>query len=371
MLTFIQYLIVLVGLAAAVVTLLSLTTSSRWPLRIWDFPRMQIAAVSAIAGVSYAIFFYPYTSFEWAFLAITFACTGWQVCRIYPFTRLARPQVERSRGTVSDDDRFRLFISNVQMENTQYHRLLQVIRESDPDLVLLVETDQNWERALESLKDNYSHGVRQVQDNYYGLMLFSRLPLVDPRIEFLIQDDIPSVHTGVELRSGKRIVLHGLHPRPPEPLGDQDSTPRDAELVVVGRMVGDEKDCPTIVAGDLNDVAWSQTSRLFLRLSGLLDPRIGRGFYNSFDVNNPLCRYPLDHVYHSNHFRLVDLRRLPPIGSDHFPMFIELAYEPDAPVTQSGNVEEPGDAGEADSKLEEQSRAALRGQDRPSRGDKG
>jgi endonuclease/exonuclease/phosphatase (EEP) superfamily protein YafD len=144
-----------------------------------------------------------------------------------------------------------------------------------------------------------------------------------------------------------------VHPRPPEPIHDQSSTPRDAELVVVGRRIEKEKEkLPTIVAGDLNDVAWSSTSELFVRISGLLDPRVGRGFFNSFNAKNPLFRYPLDHLFHSTHFKLVHLERLPPIGSDHFPILVELQYEPAAEIEQDEPEERPTDEARAREKVE-------------------
>jgi endonuclease/exonuclease/phosphatase (EEP) superfamily protein YafD len=196
-------------------------------------------------------------------------------------------------------------------------------------------------------------------------VLLSRLPLVDPKIRFLVQDDIPSIHTGVELRSGDRIFLHGLHPRPPEPIRDQDSTPRDAELVVVGKAIRENGPRPTIVAGDLNDVAWSETSELFLRLSGLLDPRMGRGFYNSYHADHWIMRYPLDHVFHSNHFRLIELQRLPHIGSDHFPMLVELNYEPEAEHAQEPTREKTGDETKANEVLVSEAETARTGDDQP------
>ncbi len=369
----ISWLLIAVGLSAALVTLLSLSRSPRWPVRLWDFPRLQIAAAAATSGVIYAAFFRSGHPAEWAFYAATALCTGWQIRQIFPYTPLARQQVQRSVAAVGERPRLRLLISNVLMENIEHARLLDVIREADPDIVLAVEIDAKWARALEPLAESYPHVVRQPQENYYGLMLFSRLPLAETRVEFLVQDDIPSVHTWVELPGGDRVFLHGLHPRPPEPIRDQDATPRDAELVLVGRAIGEEPRRPTIVAGDLNDVAWSRSSSLFLRLSGLLDPRVGRGFYNSFNANNPVFRYPLDHVFHSNQFRIVELRRLPKIGSDHFPMLIELSYEPEATVTQPKTEKEAGDEEEADEKLEEQAEAAATGDDRPGRGasDKG
>ena len=83
----------------------------------------------------------------------------------------------------------------------------------------------------------------------------------------------------------------------------------------MGKEIGEhERDVAVVVCGDLNDVAWSFTTQLFLRLS-LLDPRRGRGPYNSFNAQSRLFRFPLDHVFHSNEFKLIDLRVLPEVGS--------------------------------------------------------
>ena len=97
------------------------------------------------------------------------------------------------------------------------------------------------------------------------------------------------------------------------------------------------------MTGDLNDVAWSRTTRLFMKVSGLLDPRRGRGMYNTFHASYPFLRWPLDHVFHSKHFTLIDLHRLEFMGSDHFPIMVELALTP-----QEGNDQESLEIDEED-----------------------
>jgi hypothetical protein len=76
-------------------------------------------------------------------------------------------------------------------------------------------------------------------------------------------------------------------------------------------------------------------------------------------------RWPLDHLFHSNHFRLVELRRCGDIGSDHFPVLVELSYEPEALAEQSESQTAPGDQEEATERLETQADAARTGDDRP------
>lgn len=350
----------------AIGTLLSFSRHTHWIFRVWDFPRVQMAVLSALGAAGYARFFLRRKRSETALVAASGAVVAYQAYRIHTYTPVVRPTVKRARRA-DPDNRIRLLITNVLTDNREYHRLLEQIRLHDPDLILAVEVDDAWIEALDDLADDYPHSVRCPLDNFYGMVLYSRLELIEPRVEFLVQDDIPSIHTGVRLRSGEVIQLHGLHPRPPEPVRDEPSSPRDAELVLVGRDIGRDKGkIPTIVAGDLNDVAWSTTSELFVRLSGLLDPRVGRGFYNSFNANNPLFRYPLDHVFHSVHFKLVDLRRLPHIGSDHFPILIELQYEAkEAAREQEVSHRKSGDEEKADGKLAQQARDSSTGYDRP------
>jgi endonuclease/exonuclease/phosphatase (EEP) superfamily protein YafD len=156
----------------------------------------------------------------------------------------------------------------------------------------------------------------------------------------------------VRLRSDELITLHGLHPEPPAPNEAKTSEPRDAELVLVAREVA-EASGPVIVAGDLNDVAWSHTSRLFRRIGRLLDPRVGRGMFNSFHAEYRLLRWPLDHVFVSDNFLLRDMQRLPAFGSDHFPILIRLDYEPRAVETTEPAEPDADDHAEAERKLEQ------------------
>ncbi len=242
--------------------------------------------------------------------------------------------------------RIALLMSNVLQTNRRADLLLAAIRDADPDVVLCVETDDWWRERLDALAETHPHAVRRPLPNTYGMLLYSRLPLEEVQVEALVQPDIPSIQARVRLRDGARVWLNCVHPRPPAPGESDDSLPRDAELLLVGERVREAQE-PVIVCGDLNDVAWSRTTRLFQKVSRLVDPRKGRGLYSTFHARVPFFRWPLDHVFHSDSFRLVALRRLGYVGSDHFPVFVALSHEPAAAAEQEAPEETPEDLQEA------------------------
>jgi endonuclease/exonuclease/phosphatase (EEP) superfamily protein YafD len=344
--------IVILGMALAVATALPLWRRQSWWIRVFDFPRLQIAAgllvvLLAHVGVQGLAASVPAMAF-WALLVL---CLALQLWRILPFTRLARVQVLQStmaQPTAS----LRLLFANVLQPQRRSEKLLELIREADPDVLLALETDRWWQLQFAALDKRYPHRVLLPQDNTYGMLLYSRWPLQDVEVSHLVESDVPSIHCTLLLPRGLHVRLHCLHPRPPAPAEHPDSIPRDAELLMVGKAIkGDAR--PTVVMGDLNDVAWSHTSNLFRRISGLLDPRHGRGFFNTFHAKHWMLRFPLDHFFHTNDFKLVEFRRLPAFGSDHFPVFIHLSHEPQAQAAQPELQADGADQQEANTKINE------------------
>ncbi|BCT90266.1 MULTISPECIES: endonuclease/exonuclease/phosphatase family protein [Acinetobacter] len=302
----------------------SLIPRDEWWIRGADFPRLQILVLGFIAFVLFLLVDHPWTAFNQLLFVGLIAALAYQLKMVLPYTFVWKKQVKQVKQDQLDPDRqISLIVSNVLTTNTKYHLLIEQIQTHQPDLVLTLETDQAWQDALAVIEPDYPYRVPVPLDNLYGMHLYSKLELSETEVKFILSDEIPSIHTKVMLRSGQPVQLYCLHPKPPSPTEAKDSTLRDAELLIVGDQIKDlDESC--IVMGDLNDVAWSRTTRLFQRISGLLDPRVGRRYVNTFHADYPLLRWSLDHVFHSTDFALVHMERLKHVGSDHFPVYLVL-----------------------------------------------
>ncbi|WP_442892443.1 endonuclease/exonuclease/phosphatase family protein [Acinetobacter sp. USHLN143] len=302
----------------------SLIPRDEWWIRGADFPRLQILVLGFIAFVLFLVLEHPWNWLNQLLFVGLMAALAYQLKMVLPYTFVWKKQVKQVKQDQIDPQRqISLMVCNVLTTNSKYHLLIEQIQIHQPDLVLTLETDQNWQNALSVIEADYPYRVPVPLDNLYGMHLYSKLELSETEVKFILSDEIPSIHTTVILRSGQPVQLYCLHPKPPSPTEAKDSTLRDAELLIVGDQIKDlDESC--IVMGDLNDVAWSRTTRLFQRISGLLDPRVGRHYVNTFHADYPFFRWSLDHVFHSTDFALVHMERLPHVGSDHFPVFLVL-----------------------------------------------
>ncbi|OEY71423.1 endonuclease/exonuclease/phosphatase family protein [Salegentibacter salarius] len=315
------------GIIAVVMTLIPLIAADFWWIRIFDYLHIQLTLLTLTAIAAYFIRFDIKRTEDYIFMGVLLACFLFQVVKIYPYF----PHGNYEVGDVSEENfsnKFSLYAANVLQKNENPDLIIADIKKQNPDVLLFTETNTRWKNDLAEITASYPYKVEAPLDNTYGMLFYSRLPLKNPQVRYLVDDSIPSIHSVLELRSGKEIMFHAIHPTPPMPQHNPSSTDRDAEMMKVAFMARDSK-LPVLVAGDFNDVAWSATTALFQNVGGLLNTRIGRGFYNTFDAGSSIMRWSLDHVFVTEEFRVADFRLGSKIDSDHYPLYIELNLEPE------------------------------------------
>ena len=338
----------------AFVTIWGWLPLDNWWVRGVEFPRIQIMILGIIAWVGMLVFGAEWQLGQWLLFIVLSITLAFQLRMVLPYTKLWKKEVKNAKDKPEVEEcQLKIMVSNVLTPNDETQKLVDLVKDKQPDILITLETDKKWETALNQIEADYPYTVKVPLDNLYGMHLYSKLELIDPEVKYLMIDDIPSIHTQMRLQGGQIIWLYCLHPMPPSPTEADKSTTRDAELLMVGKHIK-ENNQTAILAGDLNDVAWSKTTRRFQRISGLLDPRIGRHFINTFHVKYPFLRWALDHIFHSACFTVVDIKRMLSIGSDHFPVMTTLQYEPEQASKQQSNAptEKAEDVKEAKNTIE-------------------
>lgn len=291
--------------------------SNRWFVRMADFPRLQMLVLT-LALVPLLALCLPRRPVAASILLLGIVSAGvGHALTLWPY----RPNGEDFVTSCPAQDRISVLIANVLMPNRDAAPLLDIVAGTKPDLFLAMETDEWWDRALAPLSEAMPYRIQETGADYYGIHLFSRLPLDEPEIRQFGGSGTPAVVTGLRLESGETVGFYGLHPRPPHP--SRSAVPRDAELYSAALdLKGAGR--PAIVAGDLNATPWETTTTRMRRIAGLIDPRRGYGYLPTYSAKSWWRAWPLDQIFHQAGFATLSLQRLPAFGSDHYPYLARL-----------------------------------------------
>jgi endonuclease/exonuclease/phosphatase (EEP) superfamily protein YafD len=208
---------------------------------------------------------------------------------------------------------------NVSYRQFSVRRLLEIIRESDPDVLVVQELTPYAAEVLADLDNAFAHRLKFPADGPYGIALWSRFELEGAQLFALGR--LPAIEARVHAPNGTFTVF-GVHlsaPTTPRRAGA-----RDEELRQLGAR-STAIDGPLIVAGDFNLTPYSPRFADWLDASGLTDTRRGRTLSVSWPTLLPIAGIPIDHVAVSSEFEILSHRRLPDFGSDHYGVLAELA----------------------------------------------
>lgn len=320
-----------------VVTVAPFSSIKHWSVRNLDFLRLQLFVLTA------AIFIigWIYTKAD---IRVIFAAYGLLILSMVIQLAVMFPYVvnlhyfDRQKSTGGANS-IRILSCNVYQFNDRHESFIRLVRKYDPDIILTMESNLHWEKALEVLETDYPNFRKAPRDNTYGMHIYTRLETERIDIHFLLTEERPTMEAHLRTRDRRPFVFWGVHPPPPSPTEKPDSRQKDAELMLIARKVRNTGK-PIIAVGDFNTVCWSRVSGLFARTSGLIDARKWRGIFSTFPAKYLLLRFPLDLLFYSKGLELQSLSILENIGSDHLPVLCELAIPADMdPGTGSDSIE--------------------------------
>ncbi len=217
----------------------------------------------------------------------------------------------------------RVMVSNVLTDNRNYDSFYSLVEAEQPDLLVVLETSDEWVRELSDLDQILPYSVIEPREDNFGIALYSKLPLDDVEIPSWSAQayEVPSITAQVDW-NGAPVEVIATHPLPPiNNTYYKERNKHIDELADYAQGLGRS----LIIAGDLNTTMWSPYYQSLVRRAKLKNTREGFGIQPTWPTDAPILQIPIDHILVSRDFTVLDNRRGRNVGSDHYPLITDVA----------------------------------------------
>jgi len=233
------------------------------------------------------------------------------------------PYVVAEAEAASETTRLSLTLAtiNLRARNEDGQRLLALVDAERPDVIVLQELTPRWADRIEPLMERYRHSLLVPRDGAFGIALLSIYPLARQQVFALSGLSYPTISATVQV-GATQLNLIGVHPI--SPTSSTSAGRRNDQLNTLA-IVAAQTDGALAVLGDFNATPWSPHLQKFLIETGLRNAAEGFGLDFTWPTFLPLLGIPIDHCLVSSELAVNGYHRGRSIGSDHYPVFIEVA----------------------------------------------
>lgn len=221
----------------------------------------------------------------------------------------------------------RVMSYNLFSQSESYSEVIEYIDAIDADLVFLYEASRPWEVAIESADLGYEVIRPRSDDLIFGTLVLVRGNDVEGISYGFTETQPRAVEVGFRPPDWP-VSARVLSTHPLAPTSEERAKLRDAQLGFATDWAAG-REGPFVVVGDFNATPWSWPFRRMVAETELRNSQIGFGLQSSFAAtSSPLLRVPIDHLLHSRSLVIRDRRLGPAMGSDHFPLVVDLHLSP-------------------------------------------
>jgi endonuclease/exonuclease/phosphatase (EEP) superfamily protein YafD len=233
--------------------------------------------------------------------------------------------IPRTTNGTNEVRSLRLLQINLNNLNTNHDAVVEYVRSSHPDILLITELTDAWKNALSNGLREYKHSVLVPRQDTYGIGIYSVVELMDADVKYYGSSGHPTVVCKI-FDLGKPITL--VHTHLQGPVKPTFFEWHKEQLLLMTEELQKLK-TPLVVAGDMNCTPWTYLSSDLLRKCNLEDSRRGFGLQLTWPAPNnwrkvPIVLLPIDHCFVSPEISIRKRIVGPFVGSDHYPVLVEL-----------------------------------------------
>lgn len=259
-----------------------------------------------------------------------------------PFRVVAQdtiPMFLRVNSPLPNDDQTVISILsyNILARGGTYTQTVNIIRDSGADIVALQEIGLPVANIIQTeLSEAYPHmAVNPNPIATAGQAVLSRYPITDDT--YWRNEELP-VYLGHQRTlidiDGTEIVIYNIHPVHPGMTGLNVAIRTDDIHLITDRAQVDMQTTPTIIVGDFN---MTPKTADYAHLTDLLtdshsEAGYGLGYTFPAEYYGIFSAFPLarlDYLFHDTRWQALHTEVLADAGgSDHYPLFVQLALQP-------------------------------------------
>ncbi|MGH8958478.1 MAG: endonuclease/exonuclease/phosphatase family protein [Acidimicrobiia bacterium] len=224
--------------------------------------------------------------------------------------------------TTSGERDVRILSFNLLSDNENFDGVIDYIRQTKADLVVLHEASLPWEEAIAEAGLGYEMTITKHENGIFGSLVLAPPGAFVESFGFGVTDP-----RAVEVVMPAGLTVLAIHPLSPST--PRRATLRDQQLAFAGQWVT-QQSTPLAVVGDFNAGPFSYAYRRLRATTGLKDSIRGYGLENTYPVRAaPILRVSIDHLLYSEGVAIIGRTLGPALGSDHFPLVIDLSLSGD------------------------------------------
>ncbi|MGB3775400.1 MAG: endonuclease/exonuclease/phosphatase family protein [Leeuwenhoekiella sp.] len=238
----------------------------------------------------------------------------WNGYYIYPYYFTSNETIEKSTPDL------KISSINLLSSNTNFRATEAYILNENPDILILIEFNNNWQKNLEKILKNYPYKNLLPRNDNFGIAVLSKVDM-KMSIEYFGKNSTPSILGNFSI-SNKKVSLLATHPEPP--LSQKNLEIRDSQLQAIKDLYKNKQEY-FVMAGDFNT---SSFSNVFGRLTAesIKDTRLGFGLLPTWPEGFFPLQTTLDHCLVSENIEVISRSTGNNLGSDHLPITVELHF---------------------------------------------